>query len=143
MIFVDTGAWFSAFVPNDPHHAKALDWLQQNEQPLITTDYVLDELLSLMKVRGEFQRSLSLVRRFLSEPLLARLHFITPDEFNAAVEVFRRFQDQQWSFTDCVSYALIKRFGINTAFAIDHHFRQFGTVTVVPDLSLKKSRRPR
>ena len=27
MIFVDTSAWFAAFVPNDAHHAAARDWL--------------------------------------------------------------------------------------------------------------------
>ena len=44
MIFVDTGAWFAAFVPNDPDHLAADAWLAQNRQPLVTTDFVLDEL---------------------------------------------------------------------------------------------------
>jgi hypothetical protein len=37
------------------------------------------------------------------------------------------------SFTDCVSYLVIQRRGIRTAFAFDEHSRQFGIVTVVPD----------
>ena len=60
MIFVDTGAWFAAFVPNDSDHAAAAAWLEQNVEPLVTTDYVLDELLTLMKRRGEFSRALQL-----------------------------------------------------------------------------------
>ena len=59
MIFVDTGAWFATFVPNDPDHAAADAWLQANVQPLVTTDYVIDELLTLLKIRGEFQWSIS------------------------------------------------------------------------------------
>jgi len=57
MIFADTGAWFAAFVPNDPDHETASDWLAQNTEVLVTTDYVLDELLTLLKRRGEFERA--------------------------------------------------------------------------------------
>ena len=41
-------------------------------------------------------------------------------------------RDKEWSFTDCVSRAVIERLGITTAVAFDEHFRQFGTVIVVP-----------
>ena len=53
MIFVDTGAWFAAFVPNDADHAMADAWLETNTDLLVTTDYVIDELLTLMKMRVE------------------------------------------------------------------------------------------
>ncbi|MDT7605420.1 MAG: uncharacterized protein QOF61_3417 [Acidobacteriota bacterium] len=49
-----------------------------------------------------------------------------------AWEIFRDYADKDWSFTDCASKALIERLGIKTAFAFDRHFRQFGSVTVVP-----------
>lgn len=58
MIFVDTGAWFAACVPNDPDHVAADAWLEANREPLVTTDYVVDELLTLLKMRGEYQRAL-------------------------------------------------------------------------------------
>jgi predicted nucleic acid-binding protein len=54
VIFVDTGAWFASFVSSDADHAAALDWLQGNTTPLITSDYIIDELLSLLRYRGEF-----------------------------------------------------------------------------------------
>jgi predicted nucleic acid-binding protein len=37
VIFVDTGAWFAAFVPNDVHHAAARGWLDNNTEPLFCT----------------------------------------------------------------------------------------------------------
>lgn len=40
--------------------------------------------------------------------------------------------DKQWSFTDCTSRVVMERLGIQKVFAFDDHFRQFGTVTVVP-----------
>lgn len=49
MIFVDTGAWFAAVVPSDPDHEAASQWLSQNSEPLLTTDYVIDETLTLYK----------------------------------------------------------------------------------------------
>jgi predicted nucleic acid-binding protein len=42
MIFVDTGAWAAFFVPRDPSHGAAVEWMEHNEQLLITTDYILD-----------------------------------------------------------------------------------------------------
>jgi len=51
-VFVDTGAWFARFVPSDPDHAIAREWFERDRRPLITTDYIVDELLTLLKVRG-------------------------------------------------------------------------------------------
>ena len=34
--------------------------------------------------------------------------------------------DKLWSFTDCVSYVVMKQRGITEAFAFDHHFEQMG-----------------
>ena len=131
MIFVDTGAWFAAFVPNDPDHAAADAWLATNDQPLLTTDYVFDELMTLFKRRREFERALA-----VGEPILlgkiAEFVRLTDDDLNAAWQIFERFRDKEWSFTDCTSYVLIERLSISTAFAFDEHFRQFGNVTVVP-----------
>ncbi len=49
-----------------------------------------------------------------------------------AWKVFAAYQDKGWSFTDCVSRVVMERMGIVSAFAFDEHFRQFGTVHVVP-----------
>jgi predicted nucleic acid-binding protein len=63
---------------------------------------------------------------------LAVLHTLDASDKREAWEVFRRFHDKEWSFTDCTSKVLIERLGITTAFTFDHHFKQFGTVAVVP-----------
>ena len=65
MIFVDTGAWYATFVPTDPDHAAANRWFERNAVPLLTTDYVMDERLTLLKVRGEYRRALRLGSSFL------------------------------------------------------------------------------
>ncbi|APW62748.1 type II toxin-antitoxin system VapC family toxin [Paludisphaera borealis] len=130
-IFVDTGAWFARFVPTDPDHNAAKAWLDRNAQPLITTDYVLDELLTLLKVRGEYQRALEIGPRILRGQV-CEMERVTPFDVEEAWRVFSTYQDKGWSFTDCVSRVVMERLGIATAFAFDEHFRQFGTLGVVP-----------
>jgi predicted nucleic acid-binding protein len=131
MIFVDTGPWFAAAVPNDPRHRAIRDWMDANRLPLVTTDYVIDELLTLLRARRESERAL-LVGEALLSGAAARLEWVTPDDIRAAWTVYRDFGDKEWSFTDCVSRVVMSRLGVATALTFDHHFRQFGTITVVP-----------
>jgi predicted nucleic acid-binding protein len=131
VIFVDTGAWFAAFVPNDADHSAADAWLETNTDLLVTTDYVIDELLTLMKMRGEFQRALRVGAALFTEEI-AQVVWVLPEDIAHAWETFQRYHDKGWSFTDCVSRVVMQRLGIQQAFAFDAHFRQFGTVTILP-----------
>ena len=131
MIFVDTGAWFACVVPTDPDHKAATAWLAANASPLLTTDYVVDETLTLLRARGERTRALVLGRKFFRSDL-AEVHKLTSAEIALAWEVFEGFSDKNWSFTDCTSKVLIEQLGIAKTFAFDHHFKQFGKVDVVP-----------
>ena len=42
MIFVDTSAWFASAVDEDINHSAASQWLEQNGDTLITSDYVVE-----------------------------------------------------------------------------------------------------
>jgi predicted nucleic acid-binding protein len=131
MIFVDTGAWYASLVPTDPDHAKAVQWLTANHSPLLTTDYVIDETLTLLRVRGERIRALASGARFFRDEL-ASIHKITSADLQLAWQTFEQFDDKSWSFTDCTSKVVMEQLGIKVAFAFDHHFRQFGSIRVVP-----------
>jgi predicted nucleic acid-binding protein len=131
VIFVDTGAWFAAFVSSDPDHAAAAAWLRNNTAPLVTTDYVLDELLTLLLVRREIAVAMK-IGPLLLDQSLAVLEWVSPTDVRDAWVVFQNYRDKAWSFTDCVSRVVMERNGIVEAFAFDDHFRQFGTVTVSP-----------
>lgn len=131
MIFVDTGAWFASVVPSDSDHAAAVRWLSENTESLLTTDYVIDETLTLLQRRGEITRARSLGEQFFNGTL-ATIYYLTEADIAQAWETFRRFTDKEWSFTDCASKIVIEKLNIKSAFAFDHHFRQFGIVNVVP-----------
>jgi predicted nucleic acid-binding protein len=131
MIFVDSSAWFASVVPSEIDYPAATRWMSQNAEPLLTTDYVVDETLTLLRSRRQPQLALTLGDQFFHGGI-AQLYFLDESETRLAWEVFRRYSDKDWSFTDCTSKVLIEKLQITTAFAFDHHFRQFGTPQVVP-----------
>lgn len=131
MTFVDTSAWYALVVPADPDHASAAAWLNRNTLPLLTTDYIVDETLTLLRSRGERTRALQMGIEFFSGGRCL-LHYLTSDEIAQTWQVFQRFDDKDWSFTDCASKLVMEKLGILTAFSFDQHFRQFGSVSVVP-----------
>ncbi len=131
MIFVDTGAWFAASVTNDLNYSVASHWFAHNTQPLVTTNYVVDETLTLLRARRQGDVALTLGQQFF-DGILTQVYHLTEDDLRAAWQTFVQFSDKEWSFTDCTSKVVIERLGLTHAFAFDQHFRQFGSVTVVP-----------
>jgi predicted nucleic acid-binding protein len=59
------------------------------------------------------------------------LEWIGPARFHAAAGLFRRHGDKDWSFTDCVSFAVMHELRIREAFTSDHRFRQAGFVPLL------------
>jgi len=92
---------------------------------------VVDETLTLLRSRGETRRSIELGSAF-SSGALANLYYLTEDDIQQTWSVFCQFSDKDWSFTDCSSKVVIDRLQISVAFAFDHHFRQFGSVQIMP-----------
>jgi uncharacterized protein len=132
VIFVDTSAWFAVFVPTDANHQRArplFDSLPSHD--LVTTDYVLAETLTLFKMRRETNRVFQLGRQIL-EGRICRLSWVESNDVYKAWTIFESYRDKGWSFTDCVSRAVMERLQISEAFAFDDHFREFGNVKVIP-----------
>jgi predicted nucleic acid-binding protein len=134
LIFVDTGGWVAYVLSDDQYHTSATRWMHLNQQPLITTDYVIDEALTLLKARGEPVRAQQpgLLLFGSNSRGSVHVHYLTQEDILDGWQVFYSYIDKEWGFTDCTSKIIIEKFGIQQAFAFDHHFRQFGTVIVVP-----------
>lgn len=130
MLFVDTGARYALSVPTDPDHAAAKAVVAANRERLATSDYILDEVLTLFRRRHQAVRA----RQWLAQIAAGgcELIWVEQDDVRRATEIYFQFDDKGWSFTDCVSRVVMQRFAIGRAFSFDQHFRQFGTVTVVP-----------
>ena len=130
-IFVDTGAWYSLFAQRDVNHHNAQEWLKHNRSLLLTTDYILDELLTLLMVRENTQLAIKAGKTIWTHPKL-QIEHVTSADVEQAWQVFQKYQDKGWSFTDCTSNVIIDRLNITHAFAFDKHFEQFGLVVRVP-----------
>lgn len=123
-VFVDTSAFCALAVPKDRHnaYAKALQAeLQEQKAAIYTSDYVLDETYTLLKMRSSHSTSI----RFMDEIGKSHINIlrVAEDIETAAKVIFRKFEDKKLSFTDCTSFALINQFGIEAVFAFDEHFK--------------------
>jgi predicted nucleic acid-binding protein len=97
---------------------------------VLTTDYCIDETLTLLLIRGETSRAMEAGREFF-ERGFARVHFVSPEQIHRAWVFFQQHAAAGWSFTDCTSFVVINELRIPAAASVDAHFRQFG-VTVIP-----------
>ena len=130
-VLVDTGAWFAYFVRRDPDHNLARKWVSNNDSQLITSDYILDELFTLLKLRESYAVAVA-AGKILTEEKICKIIKITSNDFARAWNVFVQFSDKGWSFTDCTSKVVMERSNISIAFSFDEHFDQFGSIIRVP-----------
>jgi predicted nucleic acid-binding protein len=131
VILVDTSAYFALVDSADRHHVAAVGFVRSNTVPLATTDLIVVEALNLTRVRLGHSPAVRLGRRLLN-PVLTTVLKVAEQDMSRAWQLFQRYRDKEFSFTDCTSFALMERMRITTAFAFDIHFRQYGRFTIVP-----------
>lgn len=127
-IFVDTSGWYATIVSKDSDHKAAREFLHHNTSLLITSDYVMDETVTLLQSRVGHKYAVHFLD-MLQSSQQAQLVFLTPSHIKATVDLFCNRADQEWSFTDCSSFILMQEYQIQIAFAFDEHFRQAGFQT--------------
>ena len=128
MLFVDTSAWLGMYDRSDQFHHKAVDGLARIRSAgieLVTTDYIMDESLTLIRMRAHHQAAVNFGEGLLTSAA-ARLILIDAELRQSAFGLFKKYSDKDLSFTDCTSFALMKRLKLKTAFTFDDHFRQVG-----------------
>jgi len=129
MIFVDTSAWLAVADGRDGNHGAAVRFQRELAAGscgrLITTDYVLDETLTLVRRRS----GPASVRALLAGIQASRsVHsvWVSPTHFEAAKGLFLDQAANGWSFTDCTSFVVMRELGIELAFTFDSDFREAG-----------------
>ena len=129
MIFVDTGAWYASEVEDDVNHAAARKFLGPLSRGAygvpLTTDYVLDEAMTLLRSRRGLPAAVAFADKVRSSSSV-RVAWVDEGLFGRGLELFRRSEGRRWSFTDCTSFALMKQLSVSAAFAFDRHFREAG-----------------
>ncbi len=128
MIFIDSGAFIARHIRQDQHHAEATRlWyqLESDRLPCWTSNHVLDEVFTLLGRIAGNQFAHGRAQSIYDSRILSILR---PDEGieREALRYFLKYSDQKLSFTDSISFALMKRHGLKRAFAFDEHFRMAG-----------------
>jgi len=121
-LFVDTGAWYALIDRNDPDHKNAADFFWRNKTPLITTNFIFDETVTLLRSRLGWGVAADFGKK-LQESGFVNLVVVKDIDEEKAWEIFLKFKDKDFSYTDCTSFALMQRLRIDTAFSFDTHFK--------------------
>ena len=126
-VFVDTSAIVALASAADAHHTEAVTtWkaLRDRTARLVTTDLVLAEVVIVVRSRAGFESSVRAGERLMAAPF--ELVWVDRPLFEEAWRLYRRYRDHVLSLCDCVSFALMHRRGLRTAFAYDRDFEAVG-----------------
>lgn len=130
MIFIDTSAFYALEVEDDVNHSTARSFLLNELRSgkygiLVTSDYVLNEVLTLLRIRCGVKAAISFYRKASASKSL-KIVWIDEEVFREAMKYFMRNGKYKWSFTDCTSFAIMKLLGIKYVFTFDKNFEQAG-----------------
>ena len=140
-VFVDTGGWMACADRADPAHVActaARDATLEAGRFLITTDFVVDETLTLIRFRLGLTAADAWWQQIDGSARL-RWERIENDRFERSRNLFFQYRDKDLSFTDCTSFTVMRHARIKRAFTFDQHFRQYGYSTL-PHGSLRRRR---
>ena len=131
MIFIDTGAFLARYLSRDQYHKTALplwDKLRTTHERCLTSNFILDETLTLLSRRASHPFAVEKARILYSS---TALEILRPDALTEldALNWFDKFSDQGISFTDCISFALMREAGIQQVFSFDSHFERAGFIS--------------
>ncbi len=130
VVFVDTSAFLAIKNRRDTLHKDALRLKRQMLEAgklLVTSDYVLDESYTIIRLRAGHGMAVEFGEELRASRLI-RVEYLTPELIERAWILFKRFEDKDFSFTDCTSFALMRQLQIRDALAFDGHFTQAGFV---------------
>ncbi len=127
-VFIDTSGWVALFVENDKYHKKAASIFEEikNSKAIIyTSDYVIDETITTILVRGSHKQSVLAGEALFISKIIKIIH-VCPDYLQVAWELYQKYKDKMFSFTDVTSFVIMKDLNIGKALAFDREFMQAG-----------------
>ncbi len=141
-LFVDTAGWVACADSADPTHVRccaARDAALEAGQTLVTTDYVVDETLTLIRFRLSLAAAEAWWHQVDGSPRL-RWERIDSNRFEKARHLFFQYRDKRFSFTDCTSFVIMHEVRLTHAITTDRHFRQMG-FEILPASRARASRK--
>ncbi len=127
-LFADTFYWIALADRADSAHQRAVavtaEWASEQ---IVTTDEVLAEFLNFFssapeKIRWAVAAS---VKDMLANPVI-RVIPQSRGSFLTGLELYMARLEKDYSLTDCISMATMRREGLTEVLTNDHHFEQEG-----------------
>ena len=118
---IDTGAFIARYLTNDKYHKKALKiWqtIANKKLKCFTSNFVLDETFTLLGRWCDYHFAADKANIIYSSDIFTVLRPNQSDELTA-IEIFKKFADQKVSYTDCISFALMKSNNLKKVFTPD------------------------
>jgi uncharacterized protein len=128
--FADTYYWLALANRKDAGHQRASEFARNYSGQTVTTEWVLTEVvdgLSPTRHRHLVQRLRQLWATDQNLTIVAASH----DLFEHGLDLFCKRLDKQWPLTDCISFVVMRDFGVTDALRADHHFDQAGFIPLL------------
>ena len=127
-IFSDANAWIALNSKRDQWHDAAVKInreLLQNGHRYVTTNFVLDETYTGLMMRVGHFAAVDFGEKIRAARTVQLIH-ITEAIEEEAWNLFKRYSDKDFSFTDCTSFVVMRQLNLQEVFTNDHHFEQMG-----------------
>ncbi len=133
--FVDTSGWGNLVDALQVFHAetKAIYLsAKQNGSRLVTTNYIIAELVALLSslLRFSHAKSLKFIESIKTSSLVDIIH-IDENLDEKSWDLLSNRADKNWSLVDCSSSVVMQENNISQALSTDHHFEQAGFVQLL------------
>ncbi len=133
-VLVDTGALYAFVTRTDRHHEAAdsfiRTWLKER-RVFVLPDVVFAETMTLFKARLGARIALRVGHELRRNPAYQWLP-LGKDGERDTWALFQRYEDKEWSYTDCAILAVSQREKVPQVFAFDHHFDQMPDIERLP-----------
>lgn len=131
-LFVDTSAWYPIAVSRHPDHVVLSALLAErvrSRSRIVTTNLVIAEAHALLLVRTQRRAALAFLRAVRRPP--NEIVTVTAELENRAITHWlERYDDQDFSLADAVSFEVMSERGVREALTLDRHFAAAGFVVV-------------
>ena len=132
-MFLDTSGWLSVLSSRETHHAAARTAYRTaltEGRAFVTSNLVVAEMHVLIVRRRGPKAGLRFLDALRDDPTHQVVHADADLEEAAIERWLRRFDDDPVSLADAVSFAIMDDEGIDSALALDRHFRLAGFAVV-------------
>jgi predicted nucleic acid-binding protein len=123
--FADTAFYIAMVNRRDSLHSAATDLARQFRGRIYTTEYVLIEVGNWLARSADRALFVELMRQLHADPHTTVIH-AKHRLFELGLALYTRRPDKDWSFTDCISFIVMKQRRLADALTSDTHFLQAG-----------------